>query len=125
MMLPSVVPAAGHLARFARRNTTVPFVTGYLAVWTVYGLAAYGLYRVLSSLDTGWLAWDARGRWVAGGVIVAAGIYESTPLKRRGLRRCRGARHSRETPAERARAVRVQSVKGPRSVCRIWWCGAG
>src|SRR5881398_1448426 len=57
MMLPSVVPAAGHVARVARRNTTVPFVAGYLAVWTVYGLVAYGLYRLLSSLDTGWLAW--------------------------------------------------------------------
>jgi predicted metal-binding membrane protein len=93
MMLPSAVPAAGHAARVARRNTTVLFVGGYLAVWTVYGLVAYGLYRLLSSLDTGWLAWDERGPWVAGAVIVAAGIYESTPLKRRGLRRCRSARH--------------------------------
>src|SRR6476659_1672761 len=48
MMLPSVVPAAGHAARAARRNTTVAFVTGYLAVWTIYGLVAYGLYRFLS-----------------------------------------------------------------------------
>jgi predicted metal-binding membrane protein len=93
MMLPSAVPAAGHAARLARRNSTVPFVAGYLAVWTVYGLAAYGLYRFLSSLDTGWLAWDERGPWVAGAVIVAAGIYELTPVKRRSLRRCRSARH--------------------------------
>ena len=93
MMLPSAVPAAGRVARLARRNTTVPFVAGYLAVWTVYGLAAYGLYRFLTSLDTGWLAWDGRGPWVAGAVIVAAGIYELTPLKRRSLHRCRSARH--------------------------------
>jgi predicted metal-binding membrane protein len=93
MMLPSAVPAAGHVARVARRNTTVPFVAGYLAVWTIYGLVAYAVYRSLSSLDTGWLTWDERGPWVAGGVIVAAGIYELTRLKRRGLRRCRGARH--------------------------------
>ena len=94
MMLPSAVPAAGHMARLARRNATVLFVAGYLAVWTVYGLAAYGLYRFLSSLDIGRLAWDERGPWVAGAVIVAAGIYELTPLKRRNLRRCRSARHS-------------------------------
>ena len=93
MMLPSAVPAAGHVARLARRNLTVLFVAGYLAVWTVYGLAAYGVYRFLSSLDTGWLAWDERGPWAAGAVIVAAGIYELTPLKRRSLRRCRSARH--------------------------------
>jgi predicted metal-binding membrane protein len=93
MMLPSAVPAAGHVAQLARRNTTVLFVSGYLAIWTGYGLAAYGLYRLLSRLDTGWLAWDGRGPLVAGAVIVAAGIYEVTPLKRRSLHRCRSARH--------------------------------
>ena len=93
MMLPSALPAAGQVARLARRNPTLLFVAGYLAVWTVYGLGAYGLYRSLSSLDTGWLAWDERGPWVAGAAIVAAGIYELTPLKRRSLRRCRRASH--------------------------------
>jgi len=93
MMLPSTVPAAWHTARFSRRNTTVPFVAGYLAIWTVYGMVAYGLYRFLMSLDTGWLAWNQRGCWVAGGVIVATGLYELTPLKLRGLRRCRTDRH--------------------------------
>jgi predicted metal-binding membrane protein len=92
MMLPSAVPAAGHVARLARRNLTVLFVAGYLSVWTVYGLAAYGVYRFSSSLDTGWLAWDKRGPWVAGAAIVAAGIYELTRLKRWSLRRCRSAR---------------------------------
>src|SRR5919199_6864202 len=91
MMLPSAAPAAGHVARLARRSPTVLFVAGYLAVWTAYGLGAYGLYRLLSSLDTGRLAWDERGPWAAGAVIVAAGIYELTPLKRRSLRRCPGA----------------------------------
>jgi predicted metal-binding membrane protein len=93
MMLPSAVPAARHVARLARRNLTALFVAGYLAVWTAYGLAAYGLYRFLSSLDTDWLAWDKRGPWVVGAVIIAAGIYELTPLKRTSLRRCRSARH--------------------------------
>lgn len=93
MMFPSAVPAAVRAARLARRNLTVLFVAGYLAVWTVYGLAAYGLYRFLSSLDLGWLAWNERGPWLAGALIVAAGIYELTPVKRRSLLRCRGARH--------------------------------
>jgi predicted metal-binding membrane protein len=93
MMLPSAVPTAGHVARLARRNTTVLFVAAYLAVWSGYGLAAYGLHRLLSSINTGWLAWDERGPWVAGAVIVAAGIYEVTPLKRWSLRRCPSARH--------------------------------
>ena len=94
MMLPSAAPAARQVARLGRRAPTVLFVTGYLAVWTVYGLAAYGLYRLVTAFDTGWVAWDERGPYFAGAVIVAAGIYELTPLKRRCLRRCRIARHS-------------------------------
>ena len=109
MMLPSAVPAAEHVARLARRNLTVLFVAGYLAMWTVYGLAAYGLYRFLSSLDTGWLAWDARGPWAAGAVIIAAGIYELTPVKRRSLRRCRTATHP-ESPLRSGLAHGVHCV---------------
>ena len=93
MMLPSAARAAGDVARLARRMPTVLFVTAYLAVWTVYGLAAYGLYRFVTSVDPGWLAWNEGGPYVAGAVIVAAGFYELAPLKRRSLHRCRSARH--------------------------------
>ncbi|MFL5931724.1 MAG: DUF2182 domain-containing protein [Gaiellaceae bacterium] len=89
MMLPTVLP---HVAWLARRAPAVLFSLGYLAVWTAYGLAAYGLYRLVTSLDTGWLAWDEAGPYVVGGVIVAAGLYELTPFKRRSLRRCRRLR---------------------------------
>jgi predicted metal-binding membrane protein len=89
MMLPTVLP---HVAWLARRAPAVLFSLGYLAVWTAYGVAAYGLYRLVTSFDTGWLAWDAAGPYVVGGVIVAAGLYELTPLKRRSLRRCRRLR---------------------------------
>ena len=94
MMLPSVAPAARHAARLARRAPTVLFTVGYLAVWTGYGLAAYGLFQVVTSLDLGWLAWDRNGPYLAGGVIVAAGLYELTPLKQLSLRRCRSAQAS-------------------------------
>jgi predicted metal-binding membrane protein len=91
MMLPSAVPAARHAARVARRVPTVRFTSGYLVVWTGYGLVAYALFRLVNSFDLGWLAWNRGGSYVAGGVIVAAGIYELTPLKRLSLRRCRSA----------------------------------
>jgi predicted metal-binding membrane protein len=93
MMLPSAAPAARHVARLARRLPTVLFTAGYLAVWTGYGLLAYVLFRLVSSLDLGWLGWDRGGPYAVGAVVVAAGIYELTPLKRRSLRRCRSARH--------------------------------
>jgi predicted metal-binding membrane protein len=94
MMLPSAAPAAGHVARVARRVPTLCFMAGYLAVWTGYGLAAYGLFRLVTSFDIGWLAWDEGGPYLAGGLIVAAGIYELTPLKQFSLRRCRSPQHS-------------------------------
>src|SRR6058998_2064777 len=93
MMLPSATPAARHVARLASRVPTLLFVAGYLAVWTGYGLLAYGVFRLVTSLDIGWLAWNRGGPYAAGGVIVAAGVYELTPMKRASLRRCRSARH--------------------------------
>jgi predicted metal-binding membrane protein len=88
MMLPSALRVARGL----------PFVAGYLGAWTAFGLAAYGLFRLVTSFDTGWLAWDRGGPYVAGGAIVAAGIYELTPLKQHCLHRCR-------TPAGRGGLV--------------------
>jgi predicted metal-binding membrane protein len=86
MMLPSALPAA---LRLARAVPALSFLVGYLAVWTAYGLAAYAVFRLVTSLDTGWLAWDEGGPYLAGGVLAAAGLYELTPLKHRVLARCR------------------------------------
>jgi predicted metal-binding membrane protein len=92
MMLPSAAPAALLVARVARGAPTLIFAVGYLAAWTAYGLAAYGLFRLVTSFDTGWLAWDRGGPYVAGAVIVAAGVYELTPLKRAAPYTAAGAR---------------------------------
>jgi predicted metal-binding membrane protein len=93
MMLPSTAPAARHVARLARRAPTLLFAVGYLAVWTGYGLLAYGVFRLVTSLDLSWLAWNRSGPYAAGAVVLAAGLYELTPLKRLSLRDCRSAPH--------------------------------
>jgi predicted metal-binding membrane protein len=101
MMLPSVAPMVLLFSRVsnerARRGQSfVPtwiFVSGYFAVWTVYGLAGYGVYRLVTAFDTGFLAWDRGGPYVAGGALIAAGVYELTPLKRVCLRHCRSPLH--------------------------------
>src|SRR6185503_16610914 len=53
MMLPSAAPAARHVARLARRLPTLLFTSGYLAVWTGYGLLAYGVFGLVTSFDIG------------------------------------------------------------------------
>src|SRR5205809_3559108 len=93
MMLPSAEPAARHVARLARRVPTLLFTGGYLAVWTGYGLLAYVVFLLVTSFDIGWLTWDRGVPYAAGVVIVAAGLYELTALKRLSLGRCRSARH--------------------------------
>ncbi|TMK27379.1 MAG: DUF2182 domain-containing protein, partial [Actinobacteria bacterium] len=65
------------------------FAASYFAVWTVYGLAAFGLYRGVRALDIGFLNWDRGGPYVAGALVALAGLYELTPLKGVCMRHCR------------------------------------
>jgi predicted metal-binding membrane protein len=91
MMLPSTAPAARNVGRRSTQVPTLLFIAGYLIVWTAYGAIAYAIYRLVGSLDIAQLSWNRHGPYAAGGVIVAAGLYELTPLKRRCLSRCRTA----------------------------------
>jgi predicted metal-binding membrane protein len=93
MMLPST---ARLVARVAGGLPTVLFAAGYVAAWTVYGLAAYGVFRLVQSWGPEWLAWDRGGPYVAGGAILIGGLYELTPLKDAFLSRCRSPRHGLE-----------------------------
>ena len=99
MMFPSVAPTVlmydrlreGHRARGkgASADATALFVAGYLLVWTAAGLAAYALFELVRAIDPAFLAWDEAGRYVTGGVIVAAAVYQVTPLKQACLAKCR------------------------------------
>jgi predicted metal-binding membrane protein len=86
MMLPSLVPMA---VTFDRVSRGALFTLGYLAVWLTVGVLAYGVVKGVGSLDISWLAWNRGGPYVAGGVILAAALYELTPVKRTCLRHCR------------------------------------
>jgi predicted metal-binding membrane protein len=101
MMLPSIAPMVLLFARVSRENArrghaSVPtwvFVSSYLAVWTLYGLIAYGLFRSVRTLGLGFLAWNQSGPYVVGAAVIAAGAYELTPLKSVCLRHCRNPIH--------------------------------
>ena len=91
MMLPSLAPAAAVFATLVRRELSRVFLFagGYLFVWSVAGIAAYGLFELGKSLFAGSLAWHSGGRWLVAGVLVLAALYQLTPLKRAFALRCR------------------------------------
>src|ERR1700691_1775164 len=77
MMLPGAVPAVLRRAEASHELRAVPlFIGSYLAVWALAGAAAYALYR-------------PHGSVAAAVVVIAAGVYEFTPLKRHFDSRCR------------------------------------
>jgi predicted metal-binding membrane protein len=92
MMLPSMAPTAALYARMTRRrglDQPLLFAGAYLLVWAAAGLLAYGVFELGRSLFGGALAWDAGGRWAAGGVLALTAVYELTPLKDACLAHCR------------------------------------
>jgi predicted metal-binding membrane protein len=132
MMFPSIVPmvlAFGFVQRRRRDRGSVDravsswvFVGGYLLTWTAFGLLAYGLYVGVRSLSIPALSWHRGGRYLAGGVLLAAAIYQLTPIKDACLRRCRGPldfvlTHWRDGPAG---ALRMGVVHGAWCVGCCW-----
>ncbi len=92
MMFPSVSPTVALYAQMTRRrglSRPLLFTSGYLFVWGVAGVAAYGLFHLGRSLFGADLRWSAGGRWFAGGVLTIAALYEFTPLKEVCLEKCR------------------------------------
>jgi predicted metal-binding membrane protein len=78
MMLPGAAPAVLRRARGGGVRAVPPFAGSYLAVWALAGVAVYAAYR-------------PHGTLAAGAVVIAAAVYEVTPLKRHCRRRCREA----------------------------------
>jgi predicted metal-binding membrane protein len=77
MMLPGAAPGILRRVHATGRVLALPlFVGSYLAVWALVGIAVYAVYRPHGSL-------------AAAVVVIAAGVYELTPLKRHFRRRCR------------------------------------
>lgn len=101
MMIAMMFPAAGPMVQmFARISAGkrvqgeafVPvwvFVAGYLVIWSLFGVLAY---IAASAIDH----WADRSMWLmsngprfGGLVLILAGLYQLTPLKRACLAKCR------------------------------------
>jgi predicted metal-binding membrane protein len=132
MMLPSAAPAVVAYARNQERSratgnaepgiATGLFAAGYLLAWAGAGVLGYAVIEGVRSLDLGFLAWDEAGQYVAGGAILAAALYQLTPLKGSCLRTCRDAmavirRHWRPGPVG---ALRLGAAHGRFCIGSSW-----
>ena len=97
MMLPAAAPMilifASAQARRARQAAvpTWVFIAGYLLVWAAAGFLVHGLVQIGSDVATGLTSAD-RASWAPvalGATLLAAGLYQFTPLKRVCLIHCR------------------------------------
>lgn len=89
MMFPAVTPVVKLYARASGKHRVAPlpyFVFGYLTIWTLLGVPAYFAWRALEIPLADGAAWAGR---VAGGSLVAAGVWQLSPLKELCLRHCR------------------------------------
>ena len=133
MMTPSAAPtlllygrthrhalAGGQLAGPA---PTWAFAAGYLLVWLGFSLAATGLYWGLERVGLVSAATMGSGsRWLSGAVLVAAGLYQLSPLQQACLGHCRSpaAFLSRHWRPGAAGAVRLGVLHGAYCVGCCW-----
>jgi predicted metal-binding membrane protein len=90
MMFPSVSPTVALYSRMSKsRLLPVAFTTGYLTTWAGVGFVAFVIGVAATQAAGGDLAWDHAGRPIAGATLIAAGVYELTPLKDVCLGKCR------------------------------------
>ena len=96
MMLPSAAPAIlayGALSRkFAENGApAVPlavFAAGYAAIWTGFAAAAVTLQLLLSQTIALSMMMAVTSAALGGGLLIAAGLYQMSPLKSACLRKC-------------------------------------
>jgi predicted metal-binding membrane protein len=94
MMLPTTLPLLDAFRRLTarradRRSLMALVITGYLAVWGVFGLAAHladwAVFAAVRQSD-----WLIANGWVIGAAVLAtAGLYQFSALKYRCLDKCR------------------------------------
>jgi predicted metal-binding membrane protein len=97
MMTPAAAPmiltfAAVHRRRLADGRPAVPtavFVLGYLAVWSLYSVAAALAQTALHEAALLSPAMAATSPLLAAALLIAAGVFQWTPLKRACLAACR------------------------------------
>lgn len=133
MMAPSAAPTIllygrAHRHALGREQVTGPaptwaFAAGYLLVWLGFSLAATGVYWALERVGLISAAIMGSGsRWLSGAVLVAAGLYQLSPVQQACLGHCRSpaAFLSRHWRPGAAGAVRLGVLHGAYCVGCCW-----
>jgi predicted metal-binding membrane protein len=129
MMLPAAAPVILLYARATAggdpgaQPATGSFLGGYLAVWGLFSLAAAGSQAGLERfglLDP--MTMGPTGKWFSAALLIAAGLYQLSPLKDACLSRCRNpavflSRHYRPG---RSGAFRLGLLHGAYCVGCCW-----
>jgi predicted metal-binding membrane protein len=97
MMFPSAAPmvlmfsaiATGKRARGQAYTPTWIFVAGYLLAWSLAGVLAYAAAVALDALAARWMPLMENAGRIGGVLLIAAGLYQLSPLKNICLAKCR------------------------------------
>ncbi len=94
MMLPSSVPLVLVFAAVVGRRPAPGvlvglLLAGYLAVWTAFGAAAWLLDRMVHAAVDAWPLLAEHPQLIIGATLLAAGLWQFSPLRDRCLDECR------------------------------------
>ncbi len=97
MMLPSAAPTILLAAALNRRSTSDSppfgaatfFTTGYFLAWFLFSLAAVVAQLVLESNGLLSTMMHSRNNYLTAGLLLAAGVWQFSPIKHACLRHCR------------------------------------
>jgi predicted metal-binding membrane protein len=135
MMTPSATPTILLYARVHRHAVaqgrvqdklapTGAFAAGYLLVWLGFAVAAATLHWALerAGLVSPIMMMGSRSRWLSGAVLIAAGLYQLSPLKNICLAHCRTPTSflSRHWRPHALGALRLGAMHGASCVCCCW-----
>jgi predicted metal-binding membrane protein len=101
MMVPTAAPMTLLYAAVARKaaaqhNPLAPtfvFVTGYIAMWTIFSLVATIAQHALGQAALLSPMMVSRSAMFGAALLIAAGVYQLTPFKSACLRNCRAPAH--------------------------------
>lgn len=134
MMTPSAAPTILLYARVHRHElergkiqdnsaATGAFAAGYMFVWLGFAVAATTLHWALERAGfVSAMMMGSSSRWLSGGVLIAAGVYELLPLKNVCLAHCRSPASflSRHWRPHAAGALRLGAMHGAYCVGCCW-----